>query len=112
MFNSQNWSLLFALTGTLILAGSRTPPAPGDRVQPDGVRAQRKLTICMWESVLGAQVVSPQGASLAEVEDLVIYAGGEVAYAVLSLDGPEAQERLLAVPWSALGIVESDANTS
>src|SRR5688572_19473678 len=111
MFNSQSWSLLFALTGTLVLAGSRTPPVPAERVQAEGAQAQRKPTICMWESLLRAKVASPQGASLAQVEDLVIYAGGEIAYAVLALeDGSEEQERLIAVPWSALGIVESDSD--
>jgi len=59
--------------------------------------------VCLASDLIGTKVTSPQGEKLGKIEDVVVYPGGEVAYAVLSFGGVLGLgDKLFAIPWNVL----------
>jgi sporulation protein YlmC with PRC-barrel domain len=72
--------------------------------------ASNAPSVWLTSDLLGMDVVSTQGDSLGEIEDVVVHPEGETGYAVLSFGGwLGIGEKLFAMPWTVLRSVDRDA---
>ncbi|MBK7874808.1 MAG: PRC-barrel domain-containing protein [Planctomycetes bacterium] len=72
---------------------------------PERPGSTTKDAPCVWflTDLIGMPVVSEQGDRLGQVEDVLVRAGGDPAYFVLSYDAWfGAEERRFALPWGVL----------
>jgi sporulation protein YlmC with PRC-barrel domain len=103
-----------ASVSSLALAQSGERPAGSDAA--DARNPANYLTrqppigaprICLANELIGANVASPQGEAIGKLEDVVVYPGGEVAYAVVSFGGIMGLgDKLFAVPWSSVSCAD------
>lgn len=72
----------------------------------DGKNPTGSLLSC--QRLLGCKVENPRGEGLGRIEDIMISAEGQVAYAVVSFGGVlSLWNKLFAFPWSALRVDDS-----
>lgn len=124
MMKLTGLKLASALVGLSLGAGAATsiqepqgdtPRGQGDRMQEGqrgmtGGQNQEAPRVWLSEDLMGMEVVSRDGESLGEIEDIVVRPGGESAYAVLTFGGWFGiGDKLFAMPWSVLESIERDA---
>jgi sporulation protein YlmC with PRC-barrel domain len=98
-------SVIGVLTSFAVLSAAQsTPSEKQGKPDMDGqVVAQRTgPEILLTSDLIGMKVVSTQNEDLGKIDDVVVYPGGDAAYAVLSFGGVlGVGDKLFAIPWSS-----------
>jgi sporulation protein YlmC with PRC-barrel domain len=103
-------SVVGVLTSFAVLSAAQSTPSEKqgkpdmgkEHASPDlHVAGKSCPEILLTSDLIGMKVVSTQNEDLGKIDDVVVYPGGDAAYAVLSFGGVlGVGDKLFAIPWS------------